>query len=125
SNAAHCLFSGIAQEHRVATLAAHLMGPKLFSGWGLRTLASDELRYNPMAYHNGSVWPHDTAMAALGLSRYGHPEHAVTLMHGLMCTTAGMASKRMPELFCGFARGPHEAPVRYPMACSPQAWAAG
>lgn len=125
SNAAHCLFSGIAYPHRAPVLAAHLMGPKLFSGWGLRTLASDELRYNPMAYHNGSVWPHDTALAASGLSRYGYSEHAVTLLQALMCTTASSASKRMPELFCGFARGPHEAPVRYPMACSPQAWAAG
>jgi glycogen debranching enzyme len=97
----------------------------MFSGWGLRTLSARERRYNPMSYHNGSVWPHDTAIAAAGLRRYGRTEAFLALATALFETALEWEGARMPELFCGFARAPGLGPTRYPVACSPQAWAAG
>jgi glycogen debranching enzyme len=94
------------------------------SGWGLRTLAHGEARFNPMSYHNGSVWPHDTAICAMGMARYGDRQGVVRLMSGLF-ETASNFEMRLPELFCGFPRSAGEPPVAYPVACLPQAWAAG
>ena len=97
----------------------------MFSGWGLRTLSTRERLYNPMSYHNGSVWPHDTALAAAGLRRYGRTEAFLSLSGALFDAALEWEGARMPELFCGFTRSPGLGPTRYPVACSPQAWAAG
>ena len=124
SNAGHCLLTGIASEERGRALAEELLSPRFFSGWGIRTLASGEARYNPMSYHNGSIWPHDNALIALGLARYGHRVAAGRLLEALFEASLYFELRRMPELFCGFDRVPGEAPTLYPVACSPQAWAA-
>jgi glycogen debranching enzyme len=97
----------------------------VFSGWGIRTLAAGQPCYNPMSYHNGSVWPHDTAIAAAGLRRYDLLDGFLRLATGLFDAVAALDGMRMPELFCGFPRIGASAPIRYPVACSPQAWAAG
>jgi glycogen debranching enzyme len=102
-----------------------LMNPACFSGWGIRTLAEGEARYNPMAYHNGSVWPHDNGLIAYGLSRYGLAREALAIFEGMFDAAMYFDLHRMPELFCGFSRDPGEGPVQYPVACSPQSWAAG
>jgi glycogen debranching enzyme len=100
------------------------MGAASFSGWGVRTVAEGEARYNPMSYHNGSIWPHDNAMAAMGLARYGMKDAAVAIAEALYEASLYMDLHRLPELFCGFARrNPGEGPTLYPVACSPQAWA--
>ena len=125
SNAGHCLYSGIASEERARRVAETLMGPDSFSGWGIRTLAASERRYNPMAYHNGSVWPHDNALIALGLARYGLNARVPEILEGLFDASLSMDLQRMPELFCGFKRRPGEGPILYPVACAPQSWAAG
>ena len=125
SNAGHCLFSGIATKERARLTAQKLMGELMFSGWGIRTIASDEARYNPMSYHNGSVWPHDNAMIASGFSRYGLMAEASRTMAGIFETSLFMPGKRLPELLCGFTRVKGKAPTLYPVACSPQAWAVG
>jgi glycogen debranching enzyme len=125
SNPAHCLWTGIALEKRAAVMSDRLLEADMFSGWGLRTLSARERRYNPMSYHNGSVWPHDTAIAAAGLRRYGRNEAFLTLATALFEAALEWEGARMPELFCGFARVPGLGPTRYPVACSPQAWAAG
>jgi glycogen debranching enzyme len=124
SNAGHCLFSGIARKRRVEALARTLLGPQSFSGWGIRTLASSEARYNPMSYHNGSIWPHDSALIALGLGRYGRNADAAEILTGLFDASLFVDLHRMPELFCGFRRRPGEGPTLYPVACAPQSWAA-
>jgi len=95
-----------------------------FSGWGVRTVASTEARYNPMSYHNGSVWPHDNAMIALGLARYGFKREAARIFDGLFQASIYIDLRRLPELFCGFPRRRGEGPTFYPVACAPQAWAA-
>ncbi len=100
------------------------MAPESFSGWGVRTLAAVERHYNPMAYHNGSVWPHDNALIALGFARYGMMGLAVRILTGLFEAGTYFDLNRMPELFCGFDRDPGEGPTPYPVACAPQAWAA-
>jgi glycogen debranching enzyme len=123
SNAGHCLFSGIANQDQADQLAATLLSEDFFTGWGIRTLASDEVRYNPMSYHNGTVWPHDNAMVGYGLARYGHQEGALKVLAGLYDTTFFLDLQRLPELFCGFTRRKGEGPTAYPVACSPQAWA--
>jgi glycogen debranching enzyme len=97
----------------------------MFSGWGIRTLATTERRYNPMSYHNGSVWPHDNAIIALGLSRYRNTDAALAITSGIFEASRFMELHRLPELFCGFSRRPGEGPTLYPVACSPQAWSAG
>jgi glycogen debranching enzyme len=125
SNPGHCLWAGIVGEMRAEATAKRLLAEDMFSGWGLRTLATRERLYNPMSYHNGSIWPHDTAMAALGLRRYGFTEPFLALTSGLFEAALECEGMRMPELFCGFPRLPGYGPTRYPVACSPQAWAAG
>lgn len=125
SNAGHCLFSGIATTERARHTAERLLDERMFSGWGIRTIASDEARYNPMSYHNGSIWPHDNAMIAMGFSRYGLMEEACTTMTAIFESSFFMPGKRLPELFCGFPRVRRKAPTLYPVACSPQAWAVG
>ena len=124
SNAGHCLTTGIAAEERAKLLAEQLMGERFFSGWGIRTVAEGEARYNPMSYHNGSIWPHDNSLIAWGLARYGFRQLAARLLQSMFDASLYFDLRRMPELFCGFERVPGEAPTLYPVACSPQAWAA-
>ena len=124
SNPGHLLFTGLPRADRAEKVAQRLFSSGFFSGWGLRTLATDQPRFNPMSYHNGSVWPHDTALAALGLSYYGERTGVVKLTAALF-EAATQLEMRLPELFCGFPRAAGEAPVAYPVACLPQAWAAG
>jgi glycogen debranching enzyme len=125
SNAGHCLLTGLAAPERAARVAETLLAPESFSGWGVRTLAEGERRYNPMSYHNGSVWPHDTALIAAGLARYGMAEPALRLLEGLCEASRFVEGHRLPELVCGFPRRAGEGPTQYPVACAPQAWAAG
>lgn len=122
SNAAHALYCGIATEEHAARVAARLASGDFFSGWGVRTLATSAPRYNPMSYHNGSIWPHDNAILALGVARYGHAELARRVFASLFDASRAFPHARLPELFCGFARVEGEGPTRYPVACSPQAW---
>ena len=124
SNAGHLLMTGIVPQDRAARIVAGLMGRNFFSGWGIRTIPVGEARYNPMAYHNGSVWPHDNALIALGFARSGFKDDAARVFDGLFDAALYADLRRLPELFCGFARQRGEGPVRYPVACSPQAWAA-
>jgi glycogen debranching enzyme len=124
SNAGHCLFAGIAQEDRAKATADALMGDSMFSGWGIRTVAASEARYNPMSYHNGSVWPHDNALIAAGMARYGLNQYTLKILEALFHSSLFMDLHRMPELFCGFPQRHGEGPIRYPVACAPQAWAA-
>jgi len=124
SNAGQCLISGIASPDRARRVADAMMRESMFSGWGVRTLRDGEVRYNPMAYHNGSIWPHDTALVALGLANYGLKSEVVRIAEGIFAAAQHFEMRRLPELFCGFLRHPGEAPTRYPTACSPQAWAA-
>jgi glycogen debranching enzyme len=125
SNAGQTLFSGIALPERAHPLAEQLLATDMFSGWGIRTISGVEHRYNPMAYHNGSIWPHDNALIAWGLARYGKREHALKVMAALFDASLFVDLHRLPELFCGFGRRPGEGPTLYPVACSPQAWVAG
>jgi glycogen debranching enzyme len=124
SNAGHALFAGIASHERARAVAKVLMSPESFCGWGIRTVRRGEARFNPMSYHNGSVWPHDNAMIALGFARYGLKEEAGRLFEALFTAATHQELRRLPELFCGFQRKPHRGPTAYPVACSPQAWAA-
>jgi glycogen debranching enzyme len=123
SNAGQVLLSGIPSARRAARIARGLMDADFFSGWGIRTIAEGEARYNPMSYHNGSIWPHDNALIALGLTRYGLGEPIVRLFHAMFEAASYMDLRRLPELFCGFRRVPGKGPTSYPVACSPQAWA--
>jgi glycogen debranching enzyme len=125
SNAGHCLFGGIASPERARRVARTLLSADSFSGWGVRTVAASEVGYNPMGYHTGSVWPHDNALIASGLARYGFGEKALQLLTGQFEAGMHFELHRMPELFCGFAYDPGESPVLYPVACAPQAWSAG
>jgi len=124
SNAGHCLYTGIAATERAGALAAQFRSDDLYSGWGVRTLASCETRYNPMSYHNGSIWPHDTALVAYGLARYGFTQDAMVILSGIFEASLAMDQQRLPELFCGFERHTHSSPILYPVACAPQSWAA-
>ena len=125
SNAGQVLFSGIAAPERAEAVMRDLMGPSFFSGWGIRTVAREERPYNPMSYHNGSVWPHDNALIAAGFARYGHKDAIDRVFQGLFDAASYMDLRRLPELYCGFQRGRQRGPTLYPVACSPQAWAAG
>jgi glycogen debranching enzyme len=125
SNAGQVLFSGIAAPERADLVMRDLMRPSFFSGWGIRTLAREERRYNPMSYHNGSVWPHDNSLIAAGFARYGHKNAINRVFKGLFDAASYMDLRRLPELHCGFQRGRQRGPTLYPVACSPQAWAAG
>lgn len=124
SNAGHALFAGIASPERAARLARLFTGKRFFSGWGVRTIAAGEARYNPMSYHNGSVWPHDNALIAMGLARYGHRDAVLKIFQGQIEAAVYDEFRRLPELFCGFSRRRKRGPTNYPVACSPQAWAA-
>jgi glycogen debranching enzyme len=124
SNAGQLLFTGICRPERAARVAQQLFGRDFFSGWGIRTLGSREKRFNPTSYHNGSVWPHDNGLIALGLAQYGHTAEALGLTTALFDAAAHMHLRRLPELFCGFDRKRGKAPTLYPVACAPQAWAA-
>ena len=124
SNAGHALFAGIALPERADPVAKALMGSSSFCGWGIRTVASGEARYNPMSYHNGSVWPHDNALIAAGFARYGRRAEAAKVFESLFNASTYVDLRRLPELFCGFARQRSRGPTFYPVACSPQAWAA-
>jgi glycogen debranching enzyme len=124
SNAGHCLFSGIASQERGRAMAQTLFAEDFHSGWGIRTVATGEARYNPLSYHNGSVWPHDNAMIAAGLARYGFKNLAGKVLLALMDVSSNLELHRLPELFCGLNRREGEGPTLYPVACAPQAWAA-
>ena len=119
----HCLWTGIVADDHADEAAAHLTSPEMWTGFGIRTLARGMGAYDPMSYHNGSVWPHDTALCAAGLRRYGFDAEAGAVALGLLDAAAGFGG-RLPELFSGFDRSDEPAPVPYPAACSPQAWAA-
>jgi glycogen debranching enzyme len=123
SNSGQVLLTGIADAARAQRVAQTLLGPACFSGWGIRTLGLSEPHYNPMSYHNGSVWPHDNGLIALGLARYGHKQAVVQIFNAMFDAATYMDLRRLPELFCGFLRREHIAPTQYPVACSPQAWA--
>jgi len=125
SNAGQLLFTGIVPPKRAARLADGLLRAQFFSGWGVRTLSGLERRYNPMSYHNGSIWPHDNALIVLGLARCGFKDAAGRIFEGLSQAAAYMELRRLPELFCGFQRRRGRGPTLYPVACSPQAWASG
>jgi len=125
SNPGHCLYSGIASPDHAHRIARALLSPDFFNGWGVRTVAVSEARYNPVSYHNGSVWPHDNAMVALGISNYGFRDLAARILSGFMDVSANVELHRLPELFCGLERRSGEGPTLYPVACAPQAWAAG
>lgn len=125
SNAGHLLFAGAVPAERAKQVATTLLGREMFSGWGIRTLAAGEARYNPLSYHNGSVWPHDNALIAWGLARYGFKDEVIQIFDGLFDAANWFALRRLPELFCGFHRRHADAPTQYPVACSPQAWATG
>lgn len=125
SNAGHCLFSGISSPERARSIAQLLMSESFYSGWGIRTLANTEVRYNPMSYHNGSIWPHDNSLIAYGFSRYGLTALAAKVLSGFFDAATNVDMHRLPELFCGFRRRSSQGPTLYPVACAPQAWAAG
>jgi glycogen debranching enzyme len=123
SNAGQVLLAGIARPERAARVAGGLMETRFDSGWGIRTLARGEARYNPMSYHNGSIWPHDNSLIALGLAHYGFAAAVEQVFKGIFRAATYMDSRRLPELFCGFQRQRGRGPTLYPVACSPQAWA--
>jgi glycogen debranching enzyme len=125
SNAGHCLFSGIVHPNRARIVAETLLSDPSFSGWGIRTVSADAVRYNPMSYHNGSVWPHDNAIIAAGFSRYGLTNEAQRILTATLDLSQMVELHRLPELICGFHRRPDTFPTLYPVACAPQAWAAG
>jgi glycogen debranching enzyme len=124
SNAGHTLWSGIASPEHAQRIVDGLMAPRFFSGWGVRTIPAGVARYNPMSYHNGSIWPHDNALIASGMARYGRTESAMQLFASTFDASLHFDEHRLPELFCGFPKRPGMGPTLYPVACSPQAWAA-
>lgn len=123
SNSGQVLLTGIASSERAQRVTQTMLSPTIFSGWGIRTIALSEARYNPMSYHNGSVWPHDNGLIAMGMARYGHKHAAGKVFGALFDAAKYMDLRRLPELFCGFVRRQRNAPTQYPVACSPQAWA--
>jgi glycogen debranching enzyme len=125
SNAGQCLWTGIVSAGRARDVADRLLAPGLYSGWGIRTYASDQPGFNPFGYHTGTVWPHDTSLAAAGLKRYGFQDEANRIVGHVFEAAQHFDSFRLPELFCGFDRDDAPMPVPYPVACSPQAWSAG
>lgn len=125
SNAGHALFAGIASAEHARRAARTLLDDLSFSGWGVRTLSAAERRYNPMSYHNGSIWPHDNALVAAGLARYGFKRETCRILSAMFEASTRLELHRLPELFCGFKRRPGDGPTLYPVACAPQAWAAG
>jgi glycogen debranching enzyme len=125
SNSGQCLFSGIGEPETNNRIIEELGRPSFFSGWGIRTIASSEKNFNPMSYHNGSIWPHDNSLIAWGLAQHGKKGLARRILSGFLDAAIVLELRRLPELFCGFPRRPRKAPTLYPVACSPQAWAAG
>jgi glycogen debranching enzyme len=125
SNAGHLLWTGIARPDRARRVADAMISSDFFSGWGIRTIAAGEARYNPMSYHNGSIWPHDNSFIALGLSHYGFAGHVERVFEAMLAAAAYMDLRRLPELYCGFRRRRAAGPTLYPVACAPQAWASG
>ena len=123
SNMGHCLWTGILDDEKARRVGDHLVSEEMFSGWGIRTLATSMTGFNPISYHNGSVWPHDNAICAAGLMRYGLVDAAHRVMEGIV-TAAEHFGNRLPELFAGLPRREFSFPVPYPTSCSPQAWAA-
>jgi glycogen debranching enzyme len=124
SNAGHLLYTGVPSARRANQVIEQLLSACFDNGWGIRTLAAGEARFNPMSYHNGSVWPHDSALCAAGMARYGDRRSAVHVLNETF-KAADHFGMRLPELFCGFARKSGEPPVGYPVACLPQAWSSG
>ena len=124
SNAGHLLMAGVPTQARAERVAKQLLDSAFFSGWGVRTVASDAVRYNPMSYHNGSVWPHDNAMIGIGLARYGLRAEAARILEALFDASVTIEHRRLPELVCGFPRRRNQGPTFYPVACAPQAWSA-
>jgi glycogen debranching enzyme len=124
SNPGHCLYCGIVDPQKAPAVAERLMAEDMFCGWGVRTLSSRCPAYNPMSYHNGSVWPHDNAIIAAGMKRYGHDEAVRRIADALFDVATSARDFRLPELYCGFDRVERAAVVAYPVACIPQAWAA-
>ncbi|AMM85307.1 hypothetical protein AZF01_13865 [Martelella sp. AD-3] len=124
SNAGHALFTGIAFPERAEKVVRTLMAQSSFCGWGVRTIAASEARYNPMSYHNGSVWPHDNALIAAGFVRYGYRAEAARIFEALFAASTYIDLRRLPELYCGFVRQRGKGPTFYPVSCIPQAWAA-
>jgi len=122
SNIGHLLWSGIVDDDRAEEVRAHLLGPRLFSGWGVRTMAEGDGGYNPIGYHQGTVWPHDNSIIAAGLRRYGYNEEAATIAFAIL-EAAQYFFGRLPETFAGYDRAVTDYPVEYPTACSPHAWA--
>src|ERR1700756_3158141 len=125
SNAGQCLYTGIATPGKAERVAQVLLADDSFSGWGVRTVSSSERKYNPISYHNGSVWPHDNGILAVGLANYGGTSAAARLLDSLFEASSFFELNRLPELMCGLHRRPGEGPTLYPVACSPQAWSAG
>jgi glycogen debranching enzyme len=127
SNPAHCLWTGIVDADKAAAVAARLVAPDMASGWGVRTISSASPSYDPMSYHNGSIWPHDNSIIVAGLRRYGQREAALTVATQLYEASLHFRYYRLPELYCGFMRDDRygAGPAEYPVSCSPQAWAAG
>ncbi len=125
SDAGQCLFSGIADPMSAGVVTRTLMTEQSFSGWGIRTVAEGESRYNPMSYHDGSVWPHDNALISAGFARYGFNRDSLRVLDSLLAASGYFEGQRLPELFCGFERSKGKAPTQYPVACSPQAWSSG
>jgi glycogen debranching enzyme len=123
SNAGQCLFTNIADRRQAQRITDGLVGDSFFSGWGIRTVAEAESRFNPMSYHNGSIWPHDNALLAYGFSRYGQQPAALKVLNAMFAVSCSVDLHRLPELFCGFPRRQGEGPTLYPVACAPQAWA--
>ncbi len=124
SNAGHLLYCGVPSEARASAVTAQLLSSRFSSGWGIRTLAEGEPRYNPMSYHNGSIWPHDTSVCAAGIARYGGRSEVVRILSETF-EAANHFNMRLPELYCGFPRIAGQGPAPYPVACLPQAWASG
>jgi len=124
SNPGHALWSGIVDPERGAIIADRFFEKDFFSGWGVRTVAEGEARYNPMSYHNGSIWPHDNAIVGYGIARYGNKRNIIDIFESLMRATSYLDQRRIPELYCGFRRRLGRGPTLYPAACSPQAWSA-
>jgi glycogen debranching enzyme len=122
SNPGHLLFSRAARPDRAAAVARSLLSPAMWSGWGIRTLAADQRAYNPLSYHDGTVWPHDNALCAMGMAAYGATREASEVLTGMWRAAQHFRHLRLPELFCGLPRDSGAFPVHYPVACSPQAW---
>ncbi len=125
SNVRQCLWSGIVDSEKASQVVERLMAPALFSGWGIRTLSTEMTRYNPLSYHNGSVWPHDTSLITAGMSRYGFAKEAREVVLALIDAGVAFPEHRLPELFAGYPRRELSFPVPYPAANAPQAWASG